>query len=75
MVRAFVGDSTMTRVDMASFIWVATQKRVFNLQSVCQMSRLMGTFGYYFQTTLIFKLLPINRNGDELKDSYVGGRS
>lgn len=60
MVRALVGDSTMTRVDMASLILVAAQKGVFNLQSVCQMSRLLETFGYYFQTTLIFKLLPID---------------
>jgi len=48
MVRAFVGDSTMTRVDMASLIWVAAQKRVFNLPSVCQMSRLMGILGIIF---------------------------
>ncbi len=33
--------------------------RVSNLQSVGRMSRPMGTLGGYFQTTLIFKLLPI----------------
>lgn len=60
MVRAFVGDSTMTKVDMASlYIWMAAEKRVFNLQSVCQMSRLMGKLMAYFQTTLICQLLPI----------------
>ena len=50
MVRAFVGDSTMTKVDMASFyIWMAAQKRVFNLQSVCQMSRVLETLGIIFK--------------------------
>jgi len=29
-----------------------------------------GNFGYYFHATLIFKLLPIDRNGDELKGTY-----
>jgi hypothetical protein len=49
---------------------MAAQKRVFNLQSVCQMSRLMGKLRAYFQTTLICQLLPIGRNGDQLKGTY-----
>lgn len=61
MVRALVGDSTMTRVDMASFlIWVAAQKEVSNLQSLGLVSRLLAKLRDYFQTTLIFKLLPID---------------
>lgn len=51
MVRALVGDSTITKVDMASFyIWMdGGAVRVSNLQSVGRMSRLRGTLGDDFK--------------------------